>query len=73
MSFTSEYFASLTNPMMVMSSESLSIDIFLPTAFRPIPNFFANASLTIATFIEPASSNAVKSRPERSGTPMTWK
>ena len=41
---TSQSFA---RPTIVRSSESLPIDMCLPTAFAPRLNFFANASLTI--------------------------
>jgi hypothetical protein len=40
-----------------------SLPIRLPTASRPRLNFFANASLTIATFSAPSASARVKSRP----------
>jgi len=45
----------------------------LPTAFAPRLNFFANASLTMATFGAVRPSARVKSRPARSGTPSVEK
>ena len=70
---TSEYFEFLDRPTIVMLSESLSTDMCFPTALIPSLNFFANDSLTIATFKPPALSETVKSRPAISGTPSTWK
>ena len=49
------------------------VDIRLPTASRPRLNFFANASLTIATFCDVVVSASVNSRPAISGTPRVRK
>jgi hypothetical protein len=68
------YFASFTSPTISMSSLPLvPISIRLPTASRPRLNFFANASLTIATLGAPRRSARVNSRPASSGLCMVLK
>ena len=57
---TSLYFAFCTRPTISMSSASpvRPLPMRLPTASRPRLNFFANASLTIATFGAPSDVGA---------------
>ena len=68
---TSLYFAFRTRPTISMSARRCRrrLPMRLPTASRPRLNFFANASLTIATFGAPCASARVNSRPASSGMP----
>ena len=72
---TSLYFAFFTSPTISIVSGVLAplLLMRLPTASRPRLNFFANASLTIATFGAVSASARVKSRPASSGMPSVGK
>ena len=74
--FTSLYFAFCTRPTISMSSLLVRAVVAHALADRrrgPRLNFFANASLTIATFGAPSASARVNSRPAISGMPSVVK